>query len=90
MTALAVSTGIAILAFAGLALGAVVLGVVVVLFNRVLGPALEIDRYATDILEAGVGIASNLDGVDQLERTGALGAAVPGLAVNYLKKLGAA
>ena len=76
------------LALVGLAIGAVVLVVVVALFARVLGPAKEIDAYAGDILEAGVGIARNLDAVDDLARTEALGAAVPGLAVGYLRKLG--
>lgn len=88
MTLLAVSTGIAILALVGLALGLVVLLVVIALLHRVLTPAREIDAYAGDILTAGVGIATNLDGVDQLATTRALGGAVPGLAVGYLRKLG--
>ena len=88
MSVLAVSTGIAILAWIGLALGAVVLAVVVSLFNRVMRPALEIDAYAKQILTAGVGIATNLDGVERLARTRALGGALPGLAVGYLRKLG--
>lgn len=75
------------LALIGLALGAVVLVLMVGLFNRVLGPALEIRRYAEHILAAGVGIATNLDGVDKLERTRELGAAVPGLATAYLGRL---
>ena len=88
MTLLAVSTGIAILALVGLAVGLVVLLVVIALLHRVLTPAREIDAYAGDILTAGVGIATNLDGVDQLATTRALGGAVPGLAVGYLRKLG--
>lgn len=88
MTPLAVSTGIAILAWIGLALGAVVLLLVIALFARVMRPAGEIDAYADDILTAGVGIATNLDAVDELERTRALGTAVPGLAAAYLQKLG--
>jgi hypothetical protein len=90
MTAAAVSTGTAILALIGLGLGVVVLGLVIALFNRILTPALEIRRYADDILEGGVQIAKNLDGVDELERTRELATAVPGLATAYLKKLGAA
>jgi hypothetical protein len=86
VTPLAVSTGVAILAFGGLALGLVVAVVVVALFNRVVRPALEIRRYAEDILDAGVGIASNLDEVDRLQRTRALATALPGLAVAYLEK----
>ena len=61
--------------------------VVVALFNRIVRPAQEIDRYASDILEGGVGIAKNLDDVDQLARTLELGGAVPGLATRYLEKV---
>ncbi len=88
MTVLAVSTGAAILAFIGLALGLVVAVLVVNLLQSVLRTTREIDRYAQDILVAGVGIATNLDGVDKLARTRQLGAAVPGLAVAVLKKAG--
>ncbi len=88
MTVLAISTAGAILAWIGLALGLVVLLLVITLFARIMEPAKEIDAYASDILTAGVGIATNLDGVDQLETTRSLGAAVPGLAVAYLRKLG--
>ncbi len=88
MTLLAVSTGVAILALIGLAVGLVVLLVVIALLHRVLTPAREIGAYAGDILTAGVGIATNLDGVDQLATTRALGGAVPGLAVGYLRRLG--
>lgn len=88
MTVIAVSTAGAILAWLGLALGLVVLGVVIALFARIMQPAQEIDDYARDILTAGVGIATNLDAVDELEQTRALGGAVPGLAVGYLRKLG--
>jgi hypothetical protein len=87
MALLAVSTGEAILAIIGLALGLVVAVVVVLLFNRVMIPALEIERYAGDILEAGVGIAKNLDDVDELMRTRELATAVPGLALAYLEKV---
>lgn len=78
------------LAWAGLAAGVGVLGVVVALFQRVIEPAMEIDRYASDILDSGLAIARNLDGVDELDRTRDLGAAVPGLALAYLARLGAA
>jgi hypothetical protein len=88
MTALAVSTGIAVLAWVGLALGVVVLLLVIALFTRIVRPAREIDAYASDILTAGVGIATNLDAVDELKTTRSLGGAVPGLAVGYLRKLG--
>ena len=74
-------------AWTGLAAGAGILGVVVGLFNRVIRPAAEIDRYSDRILEAGLAIARNLDGADELERTRELGAAVPGLALAYLERL---
>ena len=78
-----------VLAWLGLALGLVVLLLVVALLNRVVRPALEIKRYADHILAAGVGIARNLDGVDEAVRTRELATAVPGLATAYLRKLGA-
>ena len=56
----------AVLAWIGLALGLVIAVLVVELFNRVVRPLLEIRRYADDILQAGVAIATNLDGVDEL------------------------
>jgi hypothetical protein len=84
------STLVVVLAWIGLGLGVVVAGLVVLLFDRIMQPALEIKRYADDILDAGVGIAKNLDGVDEAVRTKELATAVPGLAVAYLKKLGAA
>lgn len=84
------STGVAVLCIIGLVLGAVVLVLVVALFDRVRVPLAEIDRYSGRILEAGVGIARNVDGVDEAVRTRELATAVPGLAVAYLKKLGAA
>jgi hypothetical protein len=87
VTLVAVSTGIAILALVGLAVGLVLALIVVALFNRVVRPLREIDRYSRDILEAGIGIARNLDGVDELARTRELATAVPGLAVAYLDRL---
>ena len=73
----------------GLGAGVPVLGLVAALLHRTIVPAQEIDRYAKDILDAGLAIATNLDGLDELERTHALATAVPGLAVAYLQKLGA-
>ncbi len=75
-------------AWTGLAAGAGVLGLVVALFENVTRPAAEIDRYAADILDSGLAIGRNLEGLDQLEQTAALGSAVPGLALAYLDKLG--
>lgn len=87
MSPVALTTGEAVLAWIGLALGLPVLILVVGLFNRLLGPLLEIKSYAGDILEAGLGIARNVDGVDELARTKELAGAVPGLATAYLTKL---
>ncbi len=79
-----------ILAWIGLALGLVVALLVVWLFDRVVRPMLEIERYSRAILDAGLGITRNLDGVDEAVRTRDLATAVPGLAVAYLQKLGKA
>lgn len=77
----------AVLALVGLVLGVGVLVLVLALFDRVRSPLQEIDRYADRILEGGLGIARNLDGVDEAVRTRELATAVPGLAVAYLRKL---
>jgi hypothetical protein len=89
MTAiLAMSTAVAVLAWIGLALGVVVLLLVVSLFYRVLRPALEIKGYATDTLDAGLGIARNLDPIDELLKTRELVLRVLDLAAGYLARLG--
>ena len=87
---LAVSTGQAILAWIGLILLLVVAVVVWGLLENLRRAVAEIDDYAGHILEAGVGIATNLDGVDELAHTHELAQAVPGLAVGYLKRAGLA
>ena len=46
---------------------------------RVLRPLREIKRYADDTLAAGLGIARNLDGADDIVRTRELASALPGL-----------
>ncbi len=84
------STTVAVFAWIGLALGLVVALLVVWLFDRVVRPLREIERYSRDILEAGLGITRNVDGVDEAVRTRDLATAVPGLAVAYLRKLGKA
>ncbi len=84
------STTVVILAWIGLALGLVVALLVVWLFDRVVRPMLEIERYSRAILDAGLGITRNLDGVDEAVRTRDLATAVPGLALAYLRKLGKA
>ena len=84
------STTVVVFAWIGLAVGLVVALLVVWLFDRVVRPALEIERYSRAILDAGLGITRNLDGVDEAVRTRDLATAVPGLAVAYLRKLGKA
>jgi len=85
-----VSTTVVVFAWIGLALGVVVALLVVWLFDRVVRHVLEIERYSRAILDAGLGITRNLDGVDEAVRTRDLATAVPGLAVAYLQKLGKA
>ncbi len=82
-----VSAGIAALASIGLLVLLVLALVVWGLFQNVVRPALEIRRYSGDILEAGVGIATNLDGVEELARTRELALAVPALASALLAKI---
>jgi len=48
---------------------AVVIPLVILLANRVVRPAIEIRRYADDILEHGVGLTGNLDPVPALVDT---------------------
>ncbi len=87
MSVFAMATGDVILAWVGLALGLVVALVALALLHSVLRPVLEIERYSEDILDAGLGIAKNLDAVDELAHTHQLATAVPGLAVAYLQRL---
>ncbi|MDQ3067461.1 MAG: hypothetical protein M3R12_09980 [Actinomycetota bacterium] len=84
------STTLVVFAWLGLALGLIVALLVVWLFDRVVRPTLEIERYSRAILDAGLGITRNLDGVDEAVRTRDLAVSVPGLAVAYLQKLGKA
>jgi hypothetical protein len=86
-TPLAISTGTALLAWIGLALGVVVLLLVASLFYRVLRPAREIEAYSRDTLDAGLGIASNLDPVDELLKTRGLVLRVLELAAAYLARV---
>lgn len=84
------SATVVTLAWIGLALGLVSALLVVWLFDRIVRPLLEVERYSRAILDAGLGITRNLDGVDEAVRTRDLATAVPGLAVAYLRKLGKA
>lgn len=87
MSVMAMATGDVILAWIGLALGLAVALVALALLQAVLRPVLEIRRYSENILDAGLGIAKNLDAVDELAHTHELATAVPGLAVAYLQRL---
>lgn len=66
----------------------VVVPVVLLLANRVLRPALEIQRYADDILEHGVGLTENLAPVPAVAETRDLVSAAKGLAVRYVTAAG--
>lgn len=65
-----------------------VVPVVLLLANRVLRPALEIERYADDILEHGVELTTNLDPVPALADTQRLVAETKDLAVRYVGAAG--
>ncbi len=84
---LAIATGPAILAFIGLVLGVVVLGLVVALFVRIVRPLFEIRRYALDIQPAIDDVARNLEGIEELERTRELAANVPRAGGAYVEHL---
>jgi hypothetical protein len=83
-----VSTAAAVLAWIGLALGVPVLLVVLALLNRVLRPIREIHRYAGETLDAGLGIARNLDAADELASTRGLASALPALTRPFVEKAG--
>ena len=65
----------------------VVVPVVILLANRVIRPAVEIERYANDILEHGVGLTKNLEPVPALVDTQALVEVAKGHAVRYVTAL---
>jgi len=69
--------------FGNLVLLFVVVPVVLLLLGRVLRPVKEIDLYANDILEHGVGITGALDAVPKLERTRELSSAARGAVNRY-------
>ena len=62
--------------------------VVLLLANRVIRPALEIKRYADDILEHAVGLSKNLEPVPAVADTRDLVSAAKGLAVRYVTAAG--
>ena len=65
-----------------------VVPLILLLANRVIRPAVEISRYADDILEHGVGITANLDPGPALIDTRDLVAVAKGHAVRYVVALG--
>ena len=65
----------------------VVVPLVVLLANRVIRPAVEISRYADDILEHGVLLTQNLEPVPVLADTGGLVDGITGESVRYVTAL---
>lgn len=65
----------------------VVVPVVLLLLNRLLRQIMEIDAYANDILEHGVGITAALDSVPKLVRTRELVNTAHGAAGRYVGAL---
>jgi hypothetical protein len=65
----------------------VIVPVVLLLLNRVLRPTMEINNYANDILEHGVGITGALDAVPKLVTTRDLTATAKNSAVRYVNAL---
>lgn len=61
-----------------------VVPLVLLLANRVMRPALEIQRYADDILEHGVGLTENLEPVPAVAQTRELVGTAKELAVRYV------
>jgi hypothetical protein len=66
----------------------VTLPVVVILLHRVLRPLREVKRYTDDILEAGLAISRNLEGIGEALTTRELATALPELAPPALERLG--
>lgn len=65
----------------------VVVPLVLFLANRIINAAVEITRYADDVLAHGVALTANLDPVPQLVRTRELVGVAKGHAVNYVNAL---
>ena len=82
------STAAAVLASIGLGAAVPVLLTVLLLLNRVLRPIREIRRYAAETLDAGLGIARNLDAADELASTRELATALPALTRPFVEKAG--
>lgn len=86
MDLLALSLASSILAWVTIAVALIGALAVAALLFRVVQPALEIRRYADDILEATQAIGRNLDGIDALKRTRELANALPELSAAYLQR----
>ncbi len=71
------NTFLVLLAWFGLLNGLGAAVTLLLLLNRTLRPVNEIRRLADDILDAGLGIARNLDGVDEALRTRELAQRLP-------------
>ena len=61
----------------------VVIPIMLWLLNRVLRPTLEIEKYAIDVLDHGVGLTGALDAVPKLVRTTELTAIARGAVDQY-------
>lgn len=66
----------------------VVTPLVLLLANRVIRPAVEVQRYADDILEHGVLLTENLEPVPAVADTRELVAATKSLSVAYVGAVG--
>ena len=66
----------------------VVTPLILLLGNRVLRPAVEIQRYAGDILEHGVLLSENLDPVPAIADTRDLVSAAKELSIGYVGAVG--
>lgn len=61
----------------------VVIPFVLLMLNKVLRPAMEIKKYADDVLQHGVGLTGTLDAVPKLVETLELTSAAKGLVGRY-------
>ncbi len=89
MTLLAIGVGNAILGSITVVVALIGALAAVVLLYRVVQPALEIKRYAEGTLDAGLAIARNLDGVEELARTRELAMSLSERATRYVSTSGA-
>ena len=88
MTLVGIGVASAILAWLTVVVALVGALAAVALLGRVVRPALEIERYAKDILDAGLAIARNLDGADELARSRELATSVTQGVGRHTERLG--